>query len=133
MSIVRLIINAVALLAAALLVPGLRIRWGDDTIAATLALVVLALVFAFINSFVRPVIRLMALPLNLVTLGFFSFLVNAAMLLLLAGLVDAIWRPVLVVGGFPPALSLDAVAAAMLGSFVISLVSTLLAVLAPEV
>lgn len=133
MSIVQLIINVVALLAATLLVPGLRIRWGDDTIGATLALVVLALVFAFINSFVRPVIRLMALPLNLVTLGFFSFMVNAAMLLLLAGLVDAVWRPVLVVGGFPPVLSLDAVGAAMVGSFVISLVSTVLAVLTPDV
>jgi putative membrane protein len=133
MFLVRIAITAVALLAAGLLVPGLRIRWGDEPEVAVLTLLVLAVVLGLINAFVRPILRLLSLPLNLITFGTFSFVLNAALLLLLAGVVDAVWQPVLVVGGFPPVLTIDAFVAAVAGSLVISVVTTALAALMPRV
>jgi putative membrane protein len=130
-SLTRLAINALALVAAALLVPGLRIRWEDDTVATLVTVVLLAVVMGGINTFVRPVLRLLSLPFDLVTLGLFSFVMNGGLLLLLAGVLDAIWRPVLVVGGFPPSLSAESFVAALAGSFVISVVSTTMALLVP--
>jgi putative membrane protein len=132
-ALVRVAVTAVALVAAGLLVPGLRIRWGDEPEVAVLTVVVLAVVLGLINSFVRPVIKLLSLPLNLLTFGTFSFVLNAALLLLLAGVVDAVWEPVLVLGDFPPTLSVEAFVAAVAGSLVISLVSTALSALIPRV
>jgi putative membrane protein len=131
--IVRVVVAGLALVIAALLVPGMDIRWGDEPGVAGATVAVLAVTFGVINAFVRPVVKLLSLPLNLLTLGSFSFLVNAGLLLLLAGVVDAVWEPVLVVGGFPPTLSLDALVAAVAGALVIGVVSTVMAVLTPRV
>ncbi|CAN5531882.1 phage holin family protein [soil metagenome] len=130
--LVRVGVTAVALLAAALLVPGIDIAWGDDAAGALVTLVALAVLFGLVNTFVGPIARTLALPLNLLTLGLFSAVVNAALLLLVAFLVDMAWAPLLTIGGFPPDLSLDAVVTAAIGALIISLVSTLMAKLIPE-
>lgn len=132
MGIVRVAINALALVAAALLVPGLRIRWGPDTTSALVTVGVLAVIFGVVNAFLGPVARLLSLPLNVLTLGLYAFVLNAGLLLLVAAVVDTLWRRVLVVGGFPPTLSVEALVAATAGALVISLVSTAMAALIPN-
>lgn len=130
--LVRAGVTAVALLAAALLVPGIDIAWGDDAAGALVTLIALAVIFGLVNTFVGPIARILALPLNLLTLGLFSAVVNAALLLLVAFLIDLAWAPLLTIGGFPPDLGLDALVAAAIGALIISLVSTLLTKLIPE-
>lgn len=132
MLLVRIAVNALALLAAGLLLPGISIAWGDDRDGALLTLAVLAAVFGIINAFVKPFARLLAVPLNVLTLGLFSMLLNGALLLLLAGAIDVVWDPILTVGGFPPDLSLEAFAAAAAGAAIISLVSGVMSVLIPD-
>lgn len=132
MRIVRVAINAVALLLAGLLVPGIDIAWSDDAAGIVVTLVVLAIVFGAVNASIRPIARLVSLPLNVATLGLFSVVLNALLLLAVAFLVDLVTDPLIVIGGFPPELGFPALVAAATGAFIISAISTALRVLIPE-
>ena len=132
MRLVRVAVLAVALLLAALLVPGIEIAWSADTQGIVVTLLALAVVFGLVNAFIRPLAKLVSIPLNIATLGMFSVLLNAALLLAVALLVDLVWEPLIVIGGYPPELGIEAVAAAAMGSFIISTVSTGLTLLIPE-
>ncbi len=104
--VIRLFVTAAALSAAAYLVPGIELTGGIGD-----ALVV-AFVFGAVNALLKPFAMLLSLPFLILTLGLFTFLVNAAMLMITAGLTDA-----LEVSGLWPA---------MVGSLVVSVVSTFL-------
>jgi putative membrane protein len=121
---VRIVINAVALLLAALLVPDIEVAWSDQASGIVISLVVLAVVFGLVNAAVRPLARLVRLPLDLLTLGTFSLVLNALLLLAVAWIVDLVSDPLIVIGGFPPDVGLPALVAALMGAFIISLVST---------
>ena len=130
--ITRVAIIAVALLITALLVPDIVIEWSEEAEGIAITLVVLALVFGLVNGFIRPIARLVSIPLNIATLGLFSVVLNAALLLLVAFVVDVVFGPLITIGGFPPDLTLEAVSAAALGSFIISAISAALAILIPD-
>jgi len=103
--LLRLLLNAVAVVFAAWLVPGIAVA-GPGT--ALLAGFVLGLV----NAVIRPILFLLTLPFTLVTLGLFIFVVNAICLALVAWLV--------------PGFTISGFWAALFGALVISLVSWLL-------
>jgi putative membrane protein len=130
--VVQVAINAVALLFAGLLVPGIEIEWADEAEGIVITLVALAIVFGLVNTFVRPLARLVSILLNIATLGLFSVVLNAGLLLAVAFIVDLVWQPLIVIGGYPPELSLQAVATAAVGAFIISVVATTLNVLIPD-
>jgi putative membrane protein len=130
--IVRIAVNAVALLAAGLLVPDIQIAWSDEATGIGLTLLLLALVFGLVNASIGRIARVLSLPLNILTLGLFSVLLNAGLLLAVAAIVATAWEPLIVLGGFPPELGLPAVTAAVSGALVIGIVSTLLTVLIPQ-
>lgn len=78
---IRVIANAAALWVAALLVSGIDLAQGDSTWPTKLVTVLLvALVFGVVNAFIRPIVKLLSLPLLVLTLGLFTFIVNAFML-----------------------------------------------------
>jgi putative membrane protein len=133
MLLTRLVINGVALIVAALLVPDIKLKYGSEPAQTLITLGVLAVVFAVINSYLRPLLRVLSLPINLLTVGLFSFALSAGMLVLLAWITDLAWQPVIRLGGFPPDLSIQTLVAAVLGSIVISTVSTVMALLLPSV
>ncbi len=128
----RIVIDGVALIAAALIVPGVKLAWKTDPTQTLITVLVLATVFGVINAYIRPVLRAVSLPVNILSMGLFSFFLNAGLLLLLALVVDQIWDRVLTIGGFPPHLTVETVTAAFLGSLVITVVSTLMSVLLPD-
>ena len=130
--LMRVAIIAVALLLTALLVPDITIDWAEDAEGIGLTLLAVALVFGLINAFIRPIARLVSLPLNIATLGLFSVVLNAGLLLLAAFLVDIVFGPLIVIGGYPPDLGLEAIGAAAMGSFVISAISAGLTILIPD-
>jgi putative membrane protein len=103
--ITKLAINALALLAVDHLFAKI---WLDDTQATIAAAVVLALV----NTYLRPLIIVLTLPVNLVTLGLFTLVINAGMLKLVAWLI--------------PGFHLEGFWTAVGGALVISLISFLL-------
>ncbi len=130
--LIRFAIIAVALLLTALLVPDIVVEWADDAEGIALTLGALALVFALVNTFIRPIARLVSVPLNLLSLGLFSVVINAALLLLMAFLVDLVFGPLMVIGGYPPDLGFEVIGAAAVGSFIISAISAGLTILIPD-
>lgn len=78
---IRLLIGALGLWLAARLVPGIQIAGGWTLVWA-------AVLLGVVNAVVRPVVVLLTLPVTLLTLGLFLWLVNAGMLGLVAALLD---------------------------------------------
>ena len=106
----RLLINAGALWAATRLVSGIVFD-GDWRL-----LFAVALVFGVLNVSVRPILALLTLPLLIVTLGLFTFVLNALMLWLTSAISNALGL------GF----HVEGFGAAFLGAFVVTVVSFLL-------
>lgn len=100
--LVHWLVVAAGLAAAAYLVPGV-------TVATGTALAMGALALGFVNAVVKPVLTLLTLPLTVVTLGLFYFVVNAAAFGLAAAVV--------------PGFSVASFWAALFGALVVSLVS----------
>lgn len=78
--ITRLIISTLAVLITALTLDGVTVDpwwWA----------VIVAVVLGFINSWIRPLVKLFALPINLLTLGLFTFVINALMVMLCSWLI----------------------------------------------
>ena len=119
--VVRLLAGAVALAVAAALVEGISVGPGTSGQRA-LTLLGLAVIFGLVNAVVRPVVRLFTLPLFVVTLGLFTFVVNALMLLL------AEW----IGKRFDLEFEVDGFVAALVGALVISVVSFVINLLLPD-
>lgn len=129
--VVKIGVNAVALIAAAKLIPeiNLPIPNNFDRPEAWGGILVIALVFALVNSYIKPIVKALALPIGILTMGLVSFVINAAMLLGTAWVVDKMYSTLHVtfqVGGFPPHWGYEAIGVAVIGSIVISIVSTVL-------
>jgi len=126
--IIRIVINAIALYVAIQIVPQLSFDFGNDW----WKLGAVALIFALVNSYLKPIVKALSFPVSMMTLGLVAFVINAAMLLIVAFLsnqLDLGFR----VGGFPPNLDADAIIGAIIGAVVISLVSTIATIaLAPR-
>jgi putative membrane protein len=83
--LLRLLINAAALWAAIQLVDGIEHR------GSWWSLLFVALVFGLLNASIKPLLKLLSLPIIILTLGLFLFVINALMLLLtgwVSGLLD---------------------------------------------
>lgn len=86
--LIRIIINALALYVAAWLLPGIAVFetgaavTGNPTIDLVLAFLFIGLLFGIVNALIRPVVKLLALPLTILTLGLFTIIINAGMLML---------------------------------------------------
>ena len=118
--IVRILINAAALLVAVKVVPQIEFRFENDWWKVLLV----ALVFAVVNSYIKPIVKALSFPISMLTLGLVAFVINAAMLLLTA-LASGQLKLGFKIGGFPPTLNADAIVGAVLGAIVISVVSSL--------
>ena len=114
--VIRLLINAAALWVATRIVPGVSYQ-GDG-----LLLIVVALVFGVLNVSVKPILFVLTLPFWLVTLGLFTFVLNAIMLWLTGRLSSALGL------GF----HVNSFAAAFFGALVVTLVSFALSAFVAE-
>lgn len=89
--LVRLVVNAVALWLTTLIVSGVSVTaFGDGgTTATVLTYLLVAFVFGLVNAVIGTLIRIVAFPVYILTLGLISFIVNAILLLIVAGISDA--------------------------------------------
>jgi putative membrane protein len=127
--VIRLVVNAVALWAAAKFVPNISFpaaeKFPTSNVDLLVPLVVVALVFGLVNSYIKPIVKTLSMPLSMFTIGIIGFLINVAMLLLTAFLADAL-KITFKLADFPPKFSFETLVAAVLGALVISIVSTAL-------
>lgn len=108
--VLQILVNAAALYVAVLVVPGLDFdQAGDDWWWKFL---LVAVAFSLVNSYIRPVLRILTFPISIVTLGLFLLVINALMLLLTGAISGELDLGFVVDGFF----------AALLGAIVVSLV-----------
>lgn len=120
--VVRLVINAFAIWLAAAWVAGIAISSsGSGTSGEIVTLLAIALVFTVVNAFVKPVVRLLSLPLLILTLGLFTLVINALMLMLTAWLSSQT--------GF--GMTVEGFWTAVWGALIISIVNFVLSALVP--
>jgi putative membrane protein len=112
--LVRLLVNAAALWVATRLVDGVTYTGGWVPFFGV------ALIFGLVNTFIRPVARILTFPIIIVTLGLFVLVINGLMLWLTSRLSGALGLGFHVSGFW----------AAFWGALVVSIVSTLLAIMA---
>ncbi|HUP23263.1 MAG TPA: phage holin family protein [Thermoanaerobaculia bacterium] len=110
---IRLVVNALAILAAAWLVPGIVVSGGVGTYLAV------ALIFGIVNATIGTVLKVMTCPLILLTLGLFTLVINALMLQF-----SAWWARIFGLG-----FSVSDFWAALIGALVVSVVSALFSLL----
>jgi putative membrane protein len=109
--LVRFALNTLALYAAVWLVPGIRF---DGSLGRFL---LLGVVFGAVNTLLRPLLTILTCPLVVLTLGLFTLVINALMLLATAWLSER-WDLGFAVDGF---------VAALLGGIIVAIASTILA------
>ena len=116
--LLRLIINAVALLITAWIVPGIHLGAAGPhpTKYDWTTLLIVALIFGVLNAVIRPIVILLSLPLEIITLGLFTFVINAFMLLLTSWIAQ----------GMGLGFRIDAFLPALIGALIISVVSFVL-------
>ncbi len=100
--LLRWSINLLALVMAAALIKGIRIQSIEMGVLA-------AGILSVVNAVIRPVVLILTLPINLLTLGLFTLVINAAMLKLVSAVV--------------PGLVIESFGAAFLGALIVSLTS----------
>jgi putative membrane protein len=117
--VVRWVLSSAAIAIVAWLLPGIRAGTGTTGVVTVL---VAAAFLGLLNTFVKPILKLLSCPLILLTLGLFLFVINAALLKLVGVLSSAV--------GYP--LQIDGWGSALLGSILISIVTWLLSLFVPD-
>ncbi|WTW96089.1 phage holin family protein [Streptomycetaceae bacterium NBC_01309] len=110
--LIKLIVNAAAIWITAVVVDGVNIA-GDSWGNKALTVFLVALIFGVINILIKPLVKLFSLPLFILTLGLITFVINALML----------WLTSWVSGKLDLSFHVEGFWQALLGAFVISLVS----------
>jgi putative membrane protein len=100
----RILLGALALLLVANFIPGVAITGLYPAVIA-------AIILGVLNAIVRPILVILTLPITIVTLGLFVFVINAALFMFAASFIDGFS-----VSGFIPAL---------LGSIVVSIITAI--------
>jgi len=103
--VVRILITAFALILVAKFIPGI-------TVTGLYPALIAALILGILNVLVRPILVILTLPITLLTLGLFIFVINALLFWFVASFVDGFK-----VDGFIPAL---------LGSLIVSIISSVI-------
>jgi putative membrane protein len=119
--LIKTLANAAALAVAAWLVSGIAFT-GSDLSERTLTLIVVALIFGVVNFVVKPLLSLLSLPLLVLTLGLFTLVINALMLMLTSWVSD----------NFDVAFHVDGFGAAFLGGLIVSIVAWALQTVLPD-
>lgn len=102
--IIRILITALALLVAAYFVPGIEV-------SGIYPAIISAVILGALNLIVKPILVVLTLPITIVTLGLFMFVINGALFMFAASFID----------GF----SVSSFWVAMLGSLIVSVISAI--------
>jgi putative membrane protein len=116
--IIKWLIITLSLFVAAWLIPGIHVEGNAFSVY-----VIMAVILGLVNSIVRPVIKLISLPITILTLGLYIFIINALMFWLASAIAVRWFNINFYVDGFWPAF---------LGSIVVSIVSFILSALLDE-
>ncbi|WP_227979565.1 phage holin family protein [Nocardia spumae] len=122
--LLRLAINALAIWLAAAWIGGIELKDPPDsgTGGKVLVVVCVAIVFGLVNALIKPIVKLLSLPLVIVTLGLFLLVINALMLWLTAKITETT----------DYGLRVDGFWAALGGAIIVTVVNWVLGIFVPE-
>lgn len=109
--LINLILSGIAVFVSSYILPGIKV---DGFITA----LVVAIILAAVNFFIKPLVLLLTLPINILTLGLFSLVINALMVVLVAAIV--------------PGFHVDGILWALVFSIVLSLISSAIHLFMPN-
>ena len=119
--LIRIVLNAVAVWVATLLVGGVDVT-ADSTGGKVATLLVVGALFGLVNAVIRPVAKLLSLPLVILTLGLFALVVNALLFWLTAAVSNGVGAP----------FEVDGFWSAFWGAIVVGLVSWALSIVVKD-
>jgi putative membrane protein len=119
--VIRIVLNAVAVWVATLLVGGVDVTT-DSTGEKVLTLVVVGAILGLVNATIKPIVKLLSLPLVLLTLGLFALVVNGLLFWLVAAVSSGLGAP----------FHVDGFWSGFWGAIVVSIVSWLLSIVVPD-
>jgi putative membrane protein len=126
--LVGTVINAIGLWIVTLLVPAIHLTpyGGSDLWSSILSFLLVALIFGLVNSIIAPVVKVLALPLYILTFGLISLVINGALLLFVAWLSQLIGGNVFSIDGFTTeGLNVESLGWAILGALILSVTAFL--------
>jgi putative membrane protein len=130
--IVNTVITAAAFYVLTKLLPEAHLATGVTYKGELTGLLALAVIFGVVNGLIGPIVRILAFPLNLMTMGLIGFVVNGGLLLVTAYVANSTGFD-LTVGKFPPHLvTADTLVAAVIGALVLSVVGTVGRLVVPD-
>jgi len=119
--LLRAALTGFALWIVTFVVSGIDFVGGDTTLQRVGIILVVAVVFGLVNAIIKPIVQLISIPLYILTLGLFTIVVNALMLMLTAWITEATdWG-----------LRIDNFGVACWAGIIIAIVSLVLSVLVP--
>ena len=86
--LLRAALTGLALWVVTRVVPGISFVGGDTTLGRVGIIFVVAVIFGLVNAFIKPVVRILSIPLYILTLGLFHIVVNALMLWITAWITE---------------------------------------------
>ena len=126
--LISTIVNAVGLWVATMVVPQVKLTpYGGDGLWETIgSFVVIGAIFGLVNAIIAPVIKVLAFPLYILTFGLIAFVINGALLLLVAWFSTLLGANVFSIEGFTAeGLSIASLGWAILAAIVMSIASFL--------
>lgn len=122
--LVGTVINAIGLWVVTLLVPAIHLTpyGGSDLWSTILSFLLVGLIFGLVNSLIAPVVKVLALPLYILTFGLISLVINGALLLFVAWLSQLIGGNVFSIDGFTSeGLNVESLGWAILAALILSI------------
>ena len=119
--LIRVVLNAVAVWIATLLVGGVDVT-ADSTGGEILTFIVVGALFGLVNATIKPLVKLLSLPLLILSFGLFALVINALLFWLTAEVSGAVGAP----------FEVDGFWAAFWGAIVVSLVSWALSIVVKD-
>jgi len=87
--IVTILVNALAIMLTAALLPGIHIT-SNGVISGVADFIILGVVFGLVNGFLKPIVKFISLPITILTLGLFQLVINALLLELVSLIVPSL-------------------------------------------
>jgi putative membrane protein len=124
--LVSTVINGLGLWLVSAIIPGVQLHpyGGTEIWQLVITLLVIGAIFGLVNSIIAPVIKVIAIPLYILTFGLISFVINGALLLLVAWISQQLSPATFTIDGFTSAgLSVVSLGWAILAALVMSICS----------
>lgn len=125
--VIGTVITAIAFYVLTQFLPQVGVKYEGELVG----LLVLAIIFGIVNGLIGPIVKMLTLPVSIMSMGLVGFLINAGLLLVTALIADAAGFN-LTVGDFPPDLTANTIVAAVIGSVVLSVVGAVARLVVPD-